>query len=347
MGPECTGAVSPSGPPLARGRMRNRDHLASSIDATRRSRTRGQASTGRPLAVAHGCRSSRRTARARTRIGAARMADARRRPGADMHEWHAARSAVGARCERRPAVGTRGQVGTSTGVAARPAGRVGTIPSCAAPSPAPAREPPAAARRRARRGHRRPRGRARVARAVAAPGPVRRLAAGPRRRRGPGRGQGEGRRHPRGPADRRPGAPRREPRRRRDRRGHGRRRAGADAGRGRPRQRARRRHREQASPRPSRPRARADVPRRRQPAALRGGGGGRHPRARPAVAGPRREPGRARPRDRQRDDELHPDGDGARGPRLRATSSPRPRRAATRRPTRPPTSRGSTPSTSS
>ena len=187
------------------------------------------------------------------------------------------------------------------------------------------REPPAPARRRARRGHRRPRGRARAARAVAAPGahPTARRWSSPASRSGtwPGRG-------PHGiPEDLltdAPGAPRREPRRRRDRRG----RWAATSRRGR------------WSRRPS-PTASAVVTANkhllahhgpelertsRAPPTARCGSRPRWAAASrvlgPLVAGPRREPDRARPRDRQRDDELHPDGDGARGPRLRR----RPRR---------------------
>ena len=90
------------------------------------------------------------------------------------------------------------------------------------------------------------------------------------------------------------------------------------------RRRASGRDREQAPRGASRPGAGAGVPRVRRAAALRGGGRRRHPRARPAGAGPGRQPGGARARDRQRDDQLHPHRDGARGPELRGGARGRP-----------------------
>ena len=128
-----------------------------------------------------------------------------------------------------------------------------------------------------------------------------------------------------------------------DRRADGRARPGARLRAARDARRAPRRLGEQAAAGRARRGAVGDGARARRAAALRGRGGRRRagdPRA-PGVA--RRRPRRARARDRQRHDQLHPVRDGARRALLRARRSARPSSSATPRPTRPRTSPARTP----
>ena len=116
------------------------------------------------------------------------------------------------------------------------------------------------------------------------------------------------------------------------------------AGRARPRAPAVRplgRHGEQAARRPTGRGALRRRVRARRPAALRGVRLRRDPGDQGAARVARRHERPPRARDRQRDDELHPLGDGGGHGRTR-TRSPRRSGSATRRPTRPTTSAGST-----
>ena len=128
-----------------------------------------------------------------------------------------------------------------------------------------------------------------------------------------------------------------------DRRADGRARAGARVRAARHAGRQARRLGQQAAALRPRRGAVGDGARARRAAALRGRRGGRragHPRA-PGVAGRRAH--RARARDRQRDDELHPQRDGGRRDDATTRRSARRRRSATPRPTRPTTSPARTP----